>query len=55
MAPGPNERPVIGVTAYEEQASWGHWNTQACLVPSAYVHSLADAGASPVILPVQTR
>ena len=53
MAPGPKERPVIGVTAYEEQASWGHWNTQACLVPSAYVVSLTDAGACPVILPVQ--
>ena len=41
------------MTAYEEQASWGHWNTQACLVPSAYVASLTDAGACPVILPVQ--
>jgi gamma-glutamyl-gamma-aminobutyrate hydrolase PuuD len=47
------ERPVIGITAYEEEASWGLWHTQASLVPSDYVHSLADAGASPVILPVQ--
>jgi gamma-glutamyl-gamma-aminobutyrate hydrolase PuuD len=45
--------PVIGVTAYDEQASWGHWQTQASLVPSAYVRLLAEAGASPVILPVQ--
>jgi gamma-glutamyl-gamma-aminobutyrate hydrolase PuuD len=50
---GADERPVIGVTAYDEQASWGHWNTQACLVPSGYPRSVADAGASPVILPVQ--
>ncbi|MGA3352795.1 MAG: gamma-glutamyl-gamma-aminobutyrate hydrolase family protein [Acidimicrobiales bacterium] len=53
MAPGSGERPVIGLTAYDELASWGHWNTQASLVPSSYVRSLADAGASPVILPVQ--
>jgi len=47
------ERPVIGVTAYEELATWGPWHTRASLVPSDYVHSLAEAGASPVILPVQ--
>ena len=46
-------RPVIGVTAYEELASWGSWHTEASLVPSGYVHSLAGAGATPVILPVQ--
>lgn len=50
-ASGP--RPVVGVTAYEEEASWGHWHTQACLLPSGYLRSLADAGASPVVLPVQ--
>jgi len=53
MAPGSGERPVIGLTAYHELASWGHWHTQASLVPTSYVRSLADAGASPVILPVQ--
>jgi gamma-glutamyl-gamma-aminobutyrate hydrolase PuuD len=53
MARGSSARPVIGITAYDEQASWGHWNTMASLVPSDYVRSLADAGASPVILPVQ--
>ena len=53
MAPGSGERPVIGLTAYDELASWGHWHTQASLVPTSYVRSLADAGASPVILPVQ--
>jgi gamma-glutamyl-gamma-aminobutyrate hydrolase PuuD len=53
MAPIAGARPVVGLSAYEEQACWGHWNTQATLVPSDYVHSLAEAGASPVILPVQ--
>jgi len=53
MARGEGARPVIGITAYDELASFGNWNTQACLVPSDYVRSLADAGASAVILPVQ--
>ena len=52
MPASPGARPVIGITAYEEPASWGHWNTQASLVPADYVHALAAAGASPVILPV---
>ncbi|HKH87889.1 MAG TPA: gamma-glutamyl-gamma-aminobutyrate hydrolase family protein [Acidimicrobiales bacterium] len=47
------ERPVIGVTAYDEEASWGFWHKQASLVPAEYVRSLAAAGANPVILPVQ--
>ena len=47
MAARPAERPVIGVTAYEEEASWGHWHTQACLVPSGYLRSLADCGGEP--------
>jgi gamma-glutamyl-gamma-aminobutyrate hydrolase PuuD len=46
------ERPVIGLTAYDEEASWGLWRRQVSLVPSDYVRSLADAGANPVILPV---
>jgi gamma-glutamyl-gamma-aminobutyrate hydrolase PuuD len=53
MAPAPGERPVVALTAYDEQASWGNWNTKASLVPSAYVRALVEAGASPVILPVQ--
>ena len=47
MAPGHAQRPVVGVTAYDELASWGHWHTQASLVPSGYVRALAEAGASP--------
>jgi len=49
------ERPVIGVTAYDEEASWGHWHKQASLVPSDYLHALTQAGAVPVILPVQEQ
>jgi len=47
------QRPVIGVSAYDEEVSWGLWHKQAALVPAEYVRSLATAGANPVILPVQ--
>ena len=47
------ERPVIGVTAYDEEAAWGFWRKQAALLPAEYVRSLAGAGANPVIVPVQ--
>jgi gamma-glutamyl-gamma-aminobutyrate hydrolase PuuD len=51
---GPGgERPVIGVTAYDEEAAWGLWRKQASVVPAEYLRSLAAAGAIPVILPVQ--
>jgi putative glutamine amidotransferase len=49
------ERPVIGITAYHEKASWGSWHTEASLVPADYVRSLAEAGANPVILPVHEQ
>lgn len=52
-AAGPTPRPVIGVTAYEETASWGVWHTSANLLPSSYVHSVEAAGGVPVLLPAQ--
>jgi len=47
------ERPMIGVTAYDEDAAWGFWHKQASLVPAEYVRSLSSAGANPVVIPVQ--
>ncbi|MGO9150323.1 MAG: gamma-glutamyl-gamma-aminobutyrate hydrolase family protein [Acidimicrobiales bacterium] len=52
---GGRERPVIGITAYDEEASWGSWHTKASLVPADYVRSLVEAGANPVILPVHEQ
>ena len=46
-------RPVIGVTCYEEEASWGSWRTVAALLPVSYVRNLENAGAIPVLLPPQ--
>lgn len=49
-----NSRPLIGITAYEEEASWGIREREpATLLPSTYVASVAAAGGLPVVLPVQ--
>jgi gamma-glutamyl-gamma-aminobutyrate hydrolase PuuD len=48
--PGP--RPRIGVTTYEEPASWSYWReVPAAVVPSAYVESVRAAGGIPYLLP----
>jgi putative glutamine amidotransferase len=46
-------RPVIGITAYEEQARWNQWHERACLLPARYVRSVEHAGGLPVLIPVQ--
>ncbi|HEY3734945.1 MAG TPA: gamma-glutamyl-gamma-aminobutyrate hydrolase family protein [Streptosporangiaceae bacterium] len=44
-------RPVIGISAYAEQARWGHWDRPTLLVPRSYADSVAAAGGIPVLLP----
>ena len=44
-------RPVIGVTAYAQEASWGHWTMPAALVPLAYVTAVYEAGGRPLVVP----
>jgi putative glutamine amidotransferase len=44
-------RPVIGITAYVEQARWGAWDTTAALVPYAYVRQVEDAGGRALVIP----
>lgn len=46
--------PVIGITAYEEDAHWGPWDERAVLVPATYVHAVERAGGAPIILPIQS-
>lgn len=46
-------RPVIGITAALEPAGWGVWaDIEANLSPRTYSVNVADAGAAPVVLPV---
>ncbi len=44
-------RPVIGVSAYREQAQWGVWDQPAVLIPALYVDKLRDAGGIPIVIP----
>ena len=44
-------RPVIGITAYAQEASWGHWTLPAALIPFSYVTSVERAGGRPVVIP----
>jgi len=44
-------KPVIGITSYAEEASWGHWTLPAALVPLAYVRSVEAAGGRPLVVP----
>ena len=43
--------PVIGISAYTEQARWGVWDTPALLLPRRYANSVTAAGGIPVLLP----
>ncbi|CAN5579897.1 gamma-glutamyl-gamma-aminobutyrate hydrolase family protein [soil metagenome] len=48
----PDERaPVIGITCYVEQASWGVWNAPAALIPMSYVRAVQVAGGRPFVVP----
>ena len=44
-------RPLIGISAYGEQARWGLWDLPASLIPQNYVDQVAAAGGAPVLLP----
>jgi putative glutamine amidotransferase len=44
-------RPLIGITAYAEDATWGVWTAHAALAPIAYVRRVERAGGRPVLLP----
>lgn len=44
-------RPVIGITSYAQEASWGVWRLPAALIPLAYVEAVERAGGRPVVIP----
>lgn len=46
-------RPLIGLSAYREQAAWGVWHTQTDLLNSLYARSVEAAGGIAVLLPPQ--
>jgi len=45
-------RPLIGLSTYREQASWGVWSgLAATLVPQPYLDGIVAGGGIPVLLP----
>jgi putative glutamine amidotransferase len=46
-----NGAPVIGVSAYCEQARWGVWEREAVVLPRRYADAVTAAGGIPVLLP----
>lgn len=44
-------KPIIGISAYREQARWRTWEQPATLLPQNYVEQVAAAGGVPVLLP----
>jgi gamma-glutamyl-gamma-aminobutyrate hydrolase PuuD len=44
-------RPLIGITAYAEDARWGVWNVPAALAPLAYVTKVEAAGGRALLVP----
>src|SRR5258708_36447500 len=51
LRPAPASAPLIGISAYCEQARWGVWERQAVVLPRRYADSVAAAGGIPVLLP----
>jgi len=43
--------PVIGLSAYREEARWAYWRKPAVLLPAIYAERVAAAGGIPVLLP----
>ena len=46
-----NRRPLIGLSAYCEEARWAHWHKPAVLLPTDYAEQVTAAGGIPVLLP----
>jgi putative glutamine amidotransferase len=44
-------RPVIGITSYAQEASWGVWRLPAALVPLDYVDAIERAGGRALVIP----
>ena len=43
--------PVIGITAYDDEAAWRNWKARAAMLPYAYVNAVRHGGGRPVLLP----
>jgi putative glutamine amidotransferase len=44
-------KPLVGITTYVEQASWGSWTLDAALIPYDYVRAVERAGGRALLVP----
>jgi gamma-glutamyl-gamma-aminobutyrate hydrolase PuuD len=44
-------RPVVGITSYAQEASWGVWRLPAVLIPLMYVEAVERAGGRALVVP----
>jgi gamma-glutamyl-gamma-aminobutyrate hydrolase PuuD len=44
-------KPIVGITSYAEEVTWGAWVEPAALVPLAYVRAIEKAGGRPLVVP----
>jgi gamma-glutamyl-gamma-aminobutyrate hydrolase PuuD len=42
--------PIVGVTTYRQQASWGSWDRLAAVLPASYPQCVSASGGRPVLL-----
>jgi gamma-glutamyl-gamma-aminobutyrate hydrolase PuuD len=47
--------PLIGVSTYVAEASWGRWQRRAAVLPDNYFELVAAAGGRPLLLPPPSR
>jgi putative glutamine amidotransferase len=43
--------PVIGISTYDDHASWRSWSARAAMLPAVYVQAVRRSGGRPVLLP----
>ena len=43
--------PIIGITTYEDHASWRGWSARAAMLPYVYVDAVRRSGGRAVLLP----
>ena len=43
--------PVIGISTYDDHASWRNWSARAAMLPAVYVDAVRRSGGRPVLLP----
>ena len=47
--------PVIGITAYDDEASWRNWKARAAMLPYAYVDAVRQGGGPYPSAALETR